>query len=64
MEREYDYIKVYRKTLLGWGLRCHINRYGEDGINVLHRTRDHYRNLWGFNKVKLVLCWREEEHIF
>ena len=64
MERKYDFIKVYRKTIFGWGLRQYINRNGEDGLVVLHRTRDHYRNLWGFENVKLILCWNEEELIF
>jgi len=64
MKREYDFIRVYRRTFIGWVTKVIVNRYSEDGLTVLHRTRDHYRNLWGFNNVKLVLHWNEEEHIF
>lgn len=64
MKREYDYIKIYRKILGTWFFVNSINRWGEEGLSVLHRTRDHYRNQWGYNKVKLVLCWNDEEHKF
>jgi len=64
MERKYDYIKIYRKVLGSWFFVNSINRWDEEGLVVLHRTRDHYRNLWGFNKVKLVLCWNNEEFKF
>jgi hypothetical protein len=64
MSRDYDYIRVYKKYLIGWITKEFVNRNNEDGVEVLHRTRDHYRNLWGFKNVKLVLCWNNEEHIF
>jgi len=64
MEREYTYINVSRKIMGMWFNITHVNRYGEDGLAVLHRTRDHYRNQWGFKNVKLILKWNSEELIF
>lgn len=64
MSKDYDFIRVYKKTWMGWVTKEIVYRNGEDGVEVLHRTRDHYRNLWGFKNVKLVLYWKEEEHIF
>jgi len=61
MEREYDYIKVYKKTLFGWIYITNVNRNRDGGLHILHRTRDHYRNQWGYKNVKLVLCWNDEE---
>lgn len=61
---DYTYIKVYRKVFRWWFYHCSINRYSDDGLEVLHSIRDLYRKLWGFKKVKLILCWNEEEHIF
>ena len=64
MKRDYDYIKVSRKIGRMWFNITSVNRYREDGMEVLHRTRDHYRNLWGWGNVKLTLMWNPEELIF
>jgi len=64
LARDYTHIKVYRKWYWWWIYHRTLNTFGDDALVVLHRTRDHYRNLWGYNKVKLVLCWNDEEHIY
>ncbi len=64
MSKDYDYIMVYRKILGLFFFVTTISRYDKDALEFLHRTRDHYRDLWGFDNVKIVLKWNEEEHIF
>lgn len=64
MKRDYDYINVSRKVWGLWWNITSVNRYAEDALVVLHRTRDHYKNQWGHGNVKLTLVWNSEPHTF
>lgn len=65
MERKYDYIIVYRKFLGIWWNVATVTRYDHDGLKLLHRTRDHYKNILGSEvDFKLTLVWNSESHTF
>jgi len=62
-EKDYDYIEVYR-YLFGrwWYVRTISKPMGEFSLKVFHRTRDHYKEVYGPGKFKLTLCWAPREY--
>ena len=69
--REYDYLKVYRKVYGVWIKKDTIYKNpGQDGNELFLRTRDHYKQLWYDNQapnekyLKIELCWKPEEYEF
>ncbi len=56
----YERIMIARKILWMWFEFTHVNRNGSDSYDLFIRTRDHYKNKWGAEKIRLRLYWQPE----
>lgn len=64
----YDYLEIYKKCwFFGtiWILKEVVRAYiGQEKKELYYRTRDHYKQLYGYGNLRIDMCWTKSTRIF